>query len=238
MYLGHIISKDGVKVDPAKTKAVDQYPVPTDVGGLRSFLGMANFFRKFVQGYSQMCAPLTKLLRKDAPFIWGPEQQTAFESIKAALTNAPVLALPDWQDAETPYVLITDASYNARSNLLLLIKSLLVTKKTHGSPTRTTQHHYRSAKACTTRVLLYASLTWVTYVQSFSRSVIRHLMLHTLAGIKPWPCCPDVFGGLVWLRMLPNMWHIVTVVNGTRPAIKFLLVCYSHYLRLASHGSL
>jgi len=119
LYLGHIISKEGVKVDPAKTKAVDKYPVPTDVGGLRSFLGMANFFRKFVKGYSQMCAPLTNLTRKDAPFRWGPEQQTAFESIKAALTHAPVLALPDWQDAETPYVMITDASYHGLAGVLM-----------------------------------------------------------------------------------------------------------------------
>jgi hypothetical protein len=119
LYLGHIISKDGVKVDPAKTKAVAQYPPPTDVSTLRSFLGMANFFRKFIQGYSQMCSPLTNLLKKDAPFVWGSEQQTAFNDIKAALTNAPVLALPDWQDADTPYVLITDASYKGLAGVLM-----------------------------------------------------------------------------------------------------------------------
>ena len=93
LYLGHIISADGVKVDPAKTKAVDQYAPPTDVHGLRRFLVMANFFRKFIKGYAQMCAPLTGLLRKDAAYVWTTAQQEAFDQIKTALTNAPVLAL-------------------------------------------------------------------------------------------------------------------------------------------------
>jgi hypothetical protein len=68
LYLGHIISAEGVKVDPAKTKAVDEYTAPTDVPGVRPFLGMANFFRRFIKQYAQMTAPLTCLLRKTCPF--------------------------------------------------------------------------------------------------------------------------------------------------------------------------
>jgi hypothetical protein len=119
LYLGHIISADGVKVDPAKTAAVDKYPAPTDVSGLRRFLGMANYFRKFIKGYAQLAAPLTHLLRKDVPYVWGTLQQAAFDQIKTALTNAPVLALPDWHDADTPYVLITDASYDGLAGVLM-----------------------------------------------------------------------------------------------------------------------
>ena len=119
LYLGHIISADGVKVDPAKTAAVEKYAAPTDVPGLRRFLGMANYFRKFIKGYAQMTAPLTHLLRKDVPYVWGAAQQAAFDNVKAALTNAPVLALPDWHDAETPYVMITDASYDGLAGVLM-----------------------------------------------------------------------------------------------------------------------
>ena len=119
LYLGHIISADGVKVDPAKTAAVDKYAAPTDVQGVRRFLGMANFFRRFIKGYAQMTAPLTQLLRKDVPFTWQAEQQAAFHQVKVALTHAPVLALPDWHDAETPYVLVTDASYDGLAGVLM-----------------------------------------------------------------------------------------------------------------------
>ena len=119
LFLGHIVSADGVKVDPAKTEAVAKYPVPTDLHRLRSFLGMANYFRRFIKGYAQMTNPLTDLLKKDRPWVWRAEQQSAFENVKTALTSAPVLAIPDWHDAETPYVLITDASYEGIAGVLM-----------------------------------------------------------------------------------------------------------------------
>ena len=95
-FLGHILSGDGLQVDPKKTSAVADWPVPRDISQLRSFLGMANYFRKFLHHFAQRTMPLTRLLRKvnAAVWHWTPDSQAAFDDIKHALTTAPSLALP------------------------------------------------------------------------------------------------------------------------------------------------
>jgi hypothetical protein len=105
-FLGHVVSAEGIKVDDRKIAAVAEWPVPTDVGKLRSFLGLANYFRKFVQGYSQLVSPLTRLLRNDVAYEWSEECQSAFDCVKHALTHAPVLAAPDW---DAPFEVVCDA---------------------------------------------------------------------------------------------------------------------------------
>jgi transposase InsO family protein len=95
-FLGHVVGKDGIKVDPHKLAAVQDWPVPTDVHQLRSFLGFGNYFRKFIQGYATLTAPLTALLKKGNKFDWSKSCQEAFDGLKYALTTAPVLALPDF----------------------------------------------------------------------------------------------------------------------------------------------
>ena len=107
-FLGHILGRDGLRVDPRKTAAVAAWPVPRDVSQLRSFLGMANYFRKFIDHSAQRTLVLTRLLRKDriGSWQWSPECQAAFEDIKHALTTAPVLALPDFSK---PFDIICDA---------------------------------------------------------------------------------------------------------------------------------
>ena len=94
--LGHILSRDGLRVDLRKTAAVQSWPTPDDLHQLRSFLGLANYFRKFISDYSSLTHPLTCLLRKDAPWTWSAACAAAFQSVKDALTSAPVLALPDF----------------------------------------------------------------------------------------------------------------------------------------------
>lgn len=89
-FLGHILSQEGLRVDPHKTTAVQSWPTPTDIHKRRSFLGLANYFRKFIRDY----ASLTHLLRKDVPWRWSDACVSAFRSVKDALTYAPVLALP------------------------------------------------------------------------------------------------------------------------------------------------
>ncbi len=106
-WLGHIISAEGVAVDARKTQAVQDWPVPGSVKDLQKFLGLANYFRKFMQSYSKLAAPLTSMMRKDSVFTWGPEQQAAFEGVKFSLTHAPVLALPDFNKH---FTLQSDAS--------------------------------------------------------------------------------------------------------------------------------
>ncbi|VDI10852.1 Hypothetical predicted protein [Mytilus galloprovincialis] len=112
MFLGHIISREGVKVDPAKTSAVSKFPTPQTQKQLRSFLGMANYYRRFIKDHSKIVFPLNSLLHKDQPvkLKWTPKCQTAFDTIKHALVNAPVLSYPD---LDKPFILTCDASDTA-----------------------------------------------------------------------------------------------------------------------------
>lgn len=86
-----MVSADGIRPDPEKTRAVSDFPVPQNVKDLRTFLGLCTYFRKFISGFSHIAEPLNQLLRRDASFEWGPHQETSFETLKTALTPAPVL---------------------------------------------------------------------------------------------------------------------------------------------------
>jgi hypothetical protein len=100
LFLGHIVDEQGVRVDPAKMKAVKEFPAPADVSHLRSFLGMTNYFRKFIKRYAHVVHPMTDLLKGDTAFRWSTACHTAFEHVKELLTTAPVLILPDWHSQE------------------------------------------------------------------------------------------------------------------------------------------
>lgn len=90
-FLGVIVSTEGLRMDPGKTKAITEWAQPQTVRDIRSFLGFANFYRRFVHGFSKKAKPLTKLTGKDVPFVWGPEQQEAFDALKRSVTSAPIL---------------------------------------------------------------------------------------------------------------------------------------------------
>jgi len=105
-YLGHVVSRDGVKVDETKIQAIKQWSVPTSIKQLRAFLGLASYYRKFIRNFAMLAAPLTDLLKKDA-FHWSTKSQQTFDSLKTTLTHAPVLALPNFAK---PFVLETNAS--------------------------------------------------------------------------------------------------------------------------------
>lgn len=105
-YLGHIISGEGVAVDPDKIQAIRDWPLPSSVKALRRFLGLCGYYRRFVPRYSTLAAPLTELLRKDA-FLWTPTATQAFQKLQEALMQTPVLQLPNFN---LPFVVQTDAS--------------------------------------------------------------------------------------------------------------------------------
>ena len=106
-FLGHVISAEGVSVDPQKIEAVVNWKPPKNVSEVRSFLGLAGYYRKFVEGFSKIVAPLTKLTRKDVKYDWVDACQKSFDELKGRLTSAPVLALPNGRDG---FVVYSDAS--------------------------------------------------------------------------------------------------------------------------------
>lgn len=108
-YLGHVVTRQGIKPDPAKTDKIRGYPAPTDVSQVRQFLGLASYYRRFVPEFAMIASPLHLLLKKDTAFDWTPECADAFVGLKAALIHAPVLAYPQF-DSQHPFILETDAS--------------------------------------------------------------------------------------------------------------------------------
>ena len=106
-FLGHVISADGLSMEPEKVKAITEWPVPKNATEVRSFLGLAGYYRRFVKDFSRIAAPLSELQEKEAVFAWTPARQAAFDQLKAAVTSAPTLILPD---ESLPYVVTTDAS--------------------------------------------------------------------------------------------------------------------------------
>ena len=93
---------EGVFVDP-QMKAIMNWKPPTNVTKIRSFLGLAGYYRKFVEGFSKLATPLTKLTRKEGKFVWSEARQQSFDELKQKLTSAPVLTLPSGQDGYMVY---------------------------------------------------------------------------------------------------------------------------------------
>uniref|UniRef100_A0A5S6Q9K0 RNA-directed DNA polymerase n=1 Tax=Trichuris muris TaxID=70415 RepID=A0A5S6Q9K0_TRIMR len=106
-YLGHVVSRDGIRADSAKTEAVNNWPKPTSPKELRQFLGLASYYRRFVPSFATIAAPLHKLLTKSSQWSWTSECEASFSSLKAHLTSAPTLPFPDFS---LPFILDTDAS--------------------------------------------------------------------------------------------------------------------------------
>jgi hypothetical protein len=106
-FLGHVVSSQGIKMEASKVDAIVSWPRPHSVHDLRSFLGLAGYYRKFVKSFSTIAGPLGELLRKDTPFSWCERHQEAFDKLKNAITSAPILLPPD---PNRPYTVITDAS--------------------------------------------------------------------------------------------------------------------------------
>jgi hypothetical protein len=106
-YLGHVITEDGVRPDPGKVSVIENFPQPTSTKQLKSFLGMASYYRKFIPNFSRVAAPLHTLLKKDANFEWADNQERAFQNLKTKLTSKPILQYPDFAKE---FILTTDAS--------------------------------------------------------------------------------------------------------------------------------
>ncbi|KAL0551924.1 hypothetical protein IC582_011017 [Cucumis melo] len=106
-FLGHVVSKAGVSVDPAKIEAVTGWTRSSTVSEVRSFLGLAGYYRRFVENFSRIATPLTQLTRKGAPFVWSKACEDSFQNLKQKLVTAPVLTVPDGSGS---FVIYSDAS--------------------------------------------------------------------------------------------------------------------------------
>ncbi|CAJ2645092.1 unnamed protein product [Trifolium pratense] len=115
-FLGHVISSGRIAVDPAKVDAVLQWGTPESVSEIRSFLGLAGYYRRFIEGFSKLALPLTQLTRKDQAFVWDVKCEESFQELKKRLTTAPVLILPD---AKESFVVYCDASKMGLGGVLM-----------------------------------------------------------------------------------------------------------------------
>ncbi|KAH9256880.1 hypothetical protein BASA81_004995 [Batrachochytrium salamandrivorans] len=106
-YLGYIISADGLRMDPSKDFGCSELADAKESPGLASFVRIYNFYRALIHDYSSMTANLTKLFKKDVPFVWGPEQEKSLQDLKTAFANSDFLTHPD---DSRPFILETDAS--------------------------------------------------------------------------------------------------------------------------------
>ena len=107
IVLGHIVSKDGIEVDKAKVELISNLPIPKCVRDIRSFLGHAGFYRRFIKDFSAIARPLCTLLAKDVPFTWSPACDTAFTKLKNMLVSPPIMRSPNW---DLPFEIMCDAS--------------------------------------------------------------------------------------------------------------------------------
>jgi hypothetical protein len=106
-FLGHVVSKDGISMASSKLEDIRNWPVPKTVEDVRSFLGLTGYYRRFIHKFSQIAAPLSNLTRKLVPFLWTDTEQKAFEDLKTAMLNGPVLTVPN---ETAPFIVTADAS--------------------------------------------------------------------------------------------------------------------------------
>lgn len=167
-FLGHIVSSEGIRPDPKKVQAITALQSPTNLTALRSFLGCANFYRRFIEKFAHKAAPLTDLLRNDVAFHWLEHHQRAFDAIKIALTTAPVLRPPDMA---RPFFLYVDASKVAIGASLMQGTTADVDSNKHLAPI-----------AYASRVLTETERRWATHEREllsiiFALRQFRHYIL-------------------------------------------------------------
>src|SRR5271155_2956486 len=115
IFLRHTISAEGILPDLTKVDKVKNFAVPINLTELRGFIGLASYYRRFIQDFSTIVEPMNRLLRKDTPYIWNENCQKAFNTLKEKLTTAPILIYPDFTK---PFLLYTNASYQGLGAVL------------------------------------------------------------------------------------------------------------------------
>ncbi|KAK3107513.1 hypothetical protein FSP39_016272 [Pinctada imbricata] len=178
-FLGHVVSAKGVQCDPSKIEAVKSWPTPQNVKEVKSFLGLAGYYRRFIPNFSAISFPLNRLMRKKQPFVWDDSCDSAFVKLKQLLTSSPILAFPTEND---PFILDTDASLTGIGAVLSQIQNGEEVVIAYASKSlNKSQRRY-----CTTNRELLAVVTFVRH--------FRHFLLGRHFTIR------SDHASLVWLR--------------------------------------
>ena len=109
--LGFVVSKQGINIDPERTRAISQISMPHSKKSMQSFLGKINFVSRFIPGYTEIVRPLQKMIRKDAEFKWNADEKQSFRDILKAIAEAPTLISPDFSKPFILYTFASDSSY-------------------------------------------------------------------------------------------------------------------------------
>jgi len=208
-FLGHVVMAGGIATDPAKIKTVSEWPVPTSVKEVRSFLGLTGYYRRFVKGYATIAAPLHQLTKKDSTFVWTPETQTAFETLRDALTTPPVLAMPT---DEGEFILDTDASDKSIGSVLSQVQE--GEEKVIAYAGRVLDK--REANYCVTRKELLAVVYSLKHFRQYLLG--RHFKVRTDHAPLTWlRRTPEPIGQQArWLEIMENYDFEVSHRPGTK----------------------
>ena len=161
-FLGHIVGRTGLACDPEKLSAVRKWHEPNRVKAVRQFVGFVGYYRRFVRNFAELADPLVVLTRKGVPFVWGGEQQKAFDALKACLLSAPILGFPTEEDR---FVLDTDASLFAIGGVLSQVQNEEEVVIAYVSRSlRISQRRY-----CATRREMLAAVVMCTHFRSYLR---------------------------------------------------------------------
>lgn len=182
-FLGHIVSDKGIQCDPSKLEKVKEWPVPKNVSDVRSFLGLAGYYRRFIPEFSTIASSLTYLTRKGKKFCWTLQCQNSFEKLKELLCTAPILAYPD---STSEFILDTDASMSGIGAVLSQIQN--GEEKVIAYASRTLNKS--QVRYCTTYKELLAVVTFIRQYRHFLWG--RHFTIRT------------DHASLIWLKNFKN----------------------------------
>ena len=176
-FLGHVISEAGIATDPVKTKAVAEWPVPTSLKEVRSFIGLASYYRRFVKGFAALAAPLHALTKKGQSFVWTADAQSSFDALKEALTSPPILTMPN---DSGEFVLDTDASDKTIGSVLSQIQDGVERVIAYASRSL----DKRECNYCITRKELLSVVHSVKYFKQYLMG--RHFKIRTDHAALTW----------------------------------------------------
>ena len=183
-YLGHVVSREGIQTDPSKVAAVAEWETPKCIRDVRSFLGLASYYRKFIPRFATVAAPLSRLTEKNVKFIWTEDCQVAFDGLKVALTTAPLLAYP----RETgKYIIDTDASLVGIGAVLSQIQEGEERVIAYASKSLSrSQRRYCTTKRELLAVVQFVTVTFRNYLAPEDEFIIRtdHASLRWLMNFR------------------------------------------------------